>query len=281
MPVATDFTHQALGSYLGSANATWRERFSKGFSKSHSNYRYLKVFSDHLGRDDGQAYECVKLIERVCEKLCLPTTVMAQAAVMAKRLLASGEHTRRVTLAAVSAYAILASCKIERVMSVSTKDVLEAHTALGRRIKVSSMIQLSLESGFKIEARRPEDYLSRVLAKLSLNARMSKALASEGVAIGPYFKVLRQVAAEALSAVSEDLKAGHRPLALAATAVYAADLVLAERESRGRRISQRDLAECGDTSEYTVREQYRQIFMPSLSNSRFGLEPSRLLPLAR
>jgi len=281
VPVATDFTHRSLGSFLGSADATMGERFSKGFSKSHSTYRYLKIVSDFLGRDDGQAYECAKLVERVCEKLCLPSTVMAQAVVMARKLLVSPGHGRRVTLAAISAYSILASCRMERVMSVSTREVLEAHSSLGRRIKVSSIIRLSLESGIKIEARKPEEYLSRVLGKLSLNMRLSQALALEEKAVAPYLSKLRQLAADVLSVVSEDMKAGHRPCALAATAVYAADLILAGRESRSRRISQSDVAVCGDTSEYTVREQYRQIFMPSLSNSRFGLEPSRLAPSPR
>jgi transcription initiation factor TFIIIB Brf1 subunit/transcription initiation factor TFIIB len=279
-PVATDFTRQALGSYLGAAESTQEEKSSVGFSRSNSTYGYLKLVSDYSGRDDGAIYEVAKMVERVSEKLALPRMAMAQAVLIAKRLLPSREKSRKVTLAAVSAYAIIASCKIEGLSSVSTKDVIDAHRELGRRVKASSMIQLSLDSGMKTEARRPSDYVSRVIAKLSLNTKLIDELSSAGVRVPAYFRELHKVATEILARMGEDLRAGRRPCALAATAVYAAELTLAGRESRRRRISQRDVAECGDTAEYTVREQYRRIFnSPAMSKLETrqnpALQPSR------
>jgi transcription initiation factor TFIIIB Brf1 subunit/transcription initiation factor TFIIB len=276
---AADFTHQALGSYLGAHTPGGDERRPRGFSRSASTFGYLKLISDHAGRDDDTAYECAKMIERVSEKLGLSKVVMAEAVTVAKKVLKVREKVRRATLASVSAYSLIVACKIEGMGSVSTKEVIEAHTSLGRRVKVSSLIQLSLESGFKTEAKRAEDYLSRVVANLSKNSRLVGTLAKEGTGPSPYFHALRVQAREILSLVGDDARAGRRPFALAATSVYAAEVVIATRESRGRRISQRDVAECGETAEYTVREQFRQVFNPCVMNSRLGLESTQPLPL--
>ncbi|MDA4121013.1 MAG: hypothetical protein OK404_01235 [Thaumarchaeota archaeon] len=277
---ANDFTRQALGSYLGSPDGPGRERFSKIFSKSHSNYGYLKLVSDFVGRDDTSTYDCLKLVERVSDSLGLPRVVMARAVVIAKKLLASRKRGRRVTSATVSAFALIVSCRVDGALSVGTREILEAHQSLGKRVKVSSIIRLSLDSQIRAPARGPEDFLSKVLAKLSQRPAMLLTLRSQGVGIASYTKRLRELATEILALVGEDLKAGHRPSALAATAIYASELVLAERESRPRRISQKEVAECGDVAEYTVREQYRQIFNPSLQRAKLGLmqgPPAQLL----
>lgn len=71
-PQAVDFTGQALGGYLGPLDYGLRERFSRGLASSSSTFRYLKLVSDFAGREDSTLYSCVKMIERVCEKLSLP-----------------------------------------------------------------------------------------------------------------------------------------------------------------------------------------------------------------
>jgi transcription initiation factor TFIIIB Brf1 subunit/transcription initiation factor TFIIB len=269
-PALVELTTHALGSYLGSAGLTMGERNSRGFSKSHSTYGYLKTLSDFAGREDGSTYECAKIVERVCEKLSLPKMVAAEATVLAKRLVGCTKGTdRRITLAAVSACAILASCKAAGVASVSTPQVLEAHRSMGRRVKVSSVIQVALRSDLKARPTRPEECLSRLLVNLSKNTRLGGLLEAENVGMTLYLRELRSLAEEVLGLVDDSEKAGHRPSALAATAIYAAEVILAGREHRERRIAQKDVAECGEIAEYTVREQYRQIFTPSLTNSKF------------
>lgn len=272
-PVATDFTPQALGSYLGSVEATGRERSSRGFSTSHSNYGYLKTLSDFVGRDDGTLFECVRMVERVCENLSLPNVVMARAVIIARKMLGPRNERHRTTIAAVSAVAIVVSCRVGRVASVSTKEVIEAHRALGRTLKVSSMIRLFLESGIRLEPREAEDYVPRVVARLSVSRLAGQPMSPA------YVREIRILATEILGKVPEEMKAGHRPGALAATAVYAADLVLAAREGRSRRITQRDVALSGDAAEYTVREQYREIFAPTLG--RLAEQRTPVLPPGR
>lgn len=271
---------QSLGSYLGSISPTAKERSSKGFSKTNSTFAYLKVISDSAGRDDGAA-ECDRIVERIGEKLSIPSFAIRQATVLARRLLPLRTRIRGVTLAAISAYALDSSCKIAGVTSVSTREILDAHRSLGRRVKMRSLIQLSLDSQVKVRARRPEDCLTKIIAKLAQNARLASQFEKEGVKTSAYLMELRSMAGQVLSQVDEGMKAGHRPSALAATAVYAADQLLVKRDRRERRITQRDVAECGETAEYTVREQYREIFAPSLTNPAAGRSAAPLAQLAR
>lgn len=255
---------QALGSYMGSMGITRKERSSRGLTGSNSRYEYLKAVSDFAGRDEGAAITCAKMIDRVGEKLFLPGVVLLEASSIATKVLATEHPHRRFTIAAVSAYSLIAACKVEGATSVSVMEIIGAHAALGRRVTSSSIIQLTLESPIKTFARCPEDYLSRVLARLSMNRGLKDDLASEGVSQTIFFNSLRETAREVLTLVDEEARAGRRPGALAASAIYSAEMVLSFCESRRRRITQRDLAECGDTAEYTIREQCARIFMPAV-----------------
>jgi transcription initiation factor TFIIIB Brf1 subunit/transcription initiation factor TFIIB len=259
-PQAIDYTGHALGGYMGPMDYGYEEIFSKGFSGASSTFRYLKLVSDYSGKEDSSVYACAKMIERVCEKLSLPRIVVSQAVVIAKRLFCVKRSNSDVTVAAVSAYSIASSCKVYGVTSVGLRDIIAAHRALGRRVKVSAMIKLSLESPFRYGPRRAEDYLTRVVARLSSNRKLVDALRSSGISETAYFNKLRAAASEALSAVDQAERGGHNPCALAATAVYAAEVVLSGIESRKRLLTQRDVAECVDIAEYTVREQYGEIF---------------------
>ena len=279
-PVAIDFTGQALGGYMGSIEVSNRDRFSPGFSRSSSTYGYLKVVSDYAGREESSVYTSARMIERVCEKLGLPRVVMSHAILIAKKLLAANTRGRRVTVATVSAYALIASCKAEGVTSANVRDILAAYQALGRRVKASSLIQISLNSPIKTEARGPEDYVGRVIARLSMNPKLAAGLSKDCPFPTLYFNTLRVMAKEILDSLDWNAKAGRSPCALAATAVYGAELLLAKKEKRARRITQRDVAECGDTAEYTVREQYREIFMRAMLRSGRGAEESLPAPRA-
>ena len=240
------------------------------FAESRSEYRYLKKVSDFVGREDTSTYECLKLIERVSDWLMLPRDVMAGAIVIAKKILNSRSERLGVTTAAVSTFALIISCKARGGLSIGTREIIEAHRSLGRRVKISAIIRLTLDTQIFTPASRPEDNISKILAKLSQNRVLIGTLTAQKVGISAYFRELRGTALDILALVGEDLKAGRRPSALAATAVYASETILAKRDSRPRRISQRDAAESGDIAEYTVREQFRQIFSPSLLHSRFG-----------
>ena len=252
-----------LGSFMGTMRITPRERTSKGIAGSDSKYEYLKALSDFAGRDEGPGGACERIINRVGEKLSLPRVALDEASAVARTMLSSNHCHRRFTLAALSAYSLVTACRLGGVTSWSVREIISAHAALGRRVNASSFIQLSLESPIKTLPRRPEDYISRVLGRLSWNQRLAERLSSEGASQASYFGALREIAKELLSKVRPDELSGRRPCALAAASIYSAELVLAIRESRKRRLTQRLLAECGDAAEYTIREQCATIFTPA------------------
>jgi len=259
-PQAIDFTAHALGGYLGPLEHGYEERFSKGFARASSSFEYLKLVSDFAGKEDTAIYTCVKMIERVCEKLSLPRIVVGQAAVMANKLFAVKRERNDITTAAVSAYSIICACKIEGVTSVGVREIVDAHRLMGRRVKTSALIQLSLNSQTNAGARRAEEYVGRVIARLSSCSSLCSDLEGRGIKAASYFSRLRKAAGEVLAAVDQPSRGGHSPCTLAATAVYAAEISLARSESRKRLLSQRDIAVCVNVAEYTVREQYGEIF---------------------
>ncbi len=256
--------NQALGSFMGSRSMTRKETLTRGITGTGSNYKYLKVVSDFAGRSDGTPAACARLIERMGEKLCLPRVVRLEAAMIARKVLATEHPRRRMTTAAVSAYSLITACKLEGATSVSIREIIDAHAVLGRQVTSSSIIQLTLESPVKTSASSPEDYLSRVIARLSMNQYLRQQLSKEGVFQTAFFNALRTTAMELLRTVSDEAKVGRRPSALAGSAVYSAELVLSRCESRRRRLTQRDIAECGDTAEYTIREQCARVFAPAV-----------------
>ena len=253
-----------LGSYMGSMRSTDKERRMLGVSGSKLRYAYVKKVSDRTGRRDGGAETCEKMIRRVGEKLGLPRIVMDQAFAIARMLLSRGEHDRRTTLASVSAYSLIAACKIEGAISANVRDIIAAHRALGRNVSSSSIIQLMLESPFKTKPRTPGEYLGRIVAKLSMNRNLAERLRQEGASPTAYFNSLREIASDLLLAVKRVDLAGKRPCALAASAVYSAEVVLSIKGARKRRITQKTAAECSDAAEYTIREQCANLFMPAV-----------------
>ena len=260
---AIDFTGQALGGYLGSAEPTSEERHSGGLSGSQSRYSYLKVISDYAGREDGTVYACAKMVERACDLLALPRVVMAEAVIVAKRIL--GDLPRRsATSAAVSAFAIVTACKVIGGMPIGARDVIATLRAMGKRVRMSDLIQLSLDVPSHSSPRKPADCLQRVVAKLGTNQRLVRRLSAAGTPPVEYFRAVRGGADAALDEVDELAKSGHNPWALAATSLYVAESRLSKLEGRKPRISQKDVGIAAGVAEYTVREQYRKIFRPGL-----------------
>ncbi|MDG6988805.1 MAG: hypothetical protein JRN21_05700 [Nitrososphaerota archaeon] len=267
-PRPSVFGRPHLGSYMGSKWATMKERSSVGVSGSQTGYLHMKAVSDFAGRDDGPEVECAKMIERVAEKLGIPRFVTLQAAAIARKVVANPPPRRRLNVAEVSAYSLVAASRVEGVLSASVREILRAHAMLGRRVTTSAIIQLSLESPVKTYARGPEDYVTRVVGRLSLNQGLSRRLRQEGVPQTAYFVDLRTLALELLRATDRVSMEGKRPCALAAAAVYSAEVCLSLLERRKRRVTQKELADCGDTSEYTIREQCASLFAHPLAKIR-------------
>ncbi|MDE1858418.1 MAG: hypothetical protein KGI26_05075 [Thaumarchaeota archaeon] len=245
-----------LGSYMGAKRNANRDGNLRVPGED-SSYRRMKRLSDHVVRE-GSYVDCGRLIERVGERLFLPRVAILQAASLARSIM--GSPHRRLTVAEVSAYALVAACKIEGVTSVSIREILGAYADLGKRVSSSAIFRLTIDSPVRTYARRPEDYVPRVVAKLSTNKRLAARLARAGAMEAPYLESLRLMACEILERCEETALGGKRPCALAASAVYSAETVIAAMEGRSLVITQRECAECGDAAEYTVREQCSTVF---------------------
>ena len=261
-PRPRDAIRQFLGSYMGPPSAQARDRSARSITGTDAGYRYLKTVSDFAGRDEDSAVDCARLIERVGEKLSLPKAVQVEAASMAKRVLSDLKHSRRLTLTALSVYALVSACRVAGAVAVSPREIVDAHQSIGRRVNPSLVNYLSLESPIRTYASGAEGYLPRVLARLSASGVLSHRLEKEGVPMAAYLSALRDLGFEFLREADRTEMSGKRPCALAAAALYSAETVMALHERRGRRVTQRELAECGDTSEYTVREHVSTIFGP-------------------
>lgn len=262
---AADFTSQALGGYLGPLEHGSRERSTRGLSSTHSTFGYLKLISDFAGREETASYACVKLIERVCEKLALPRVVAGQAMMIARDLYRPNGAGTQTNSAAVSAHAIIAACKLARVTTVGVKEVVAVHRLLGRRVKFASLVKLSLASPYRTEARRAEDYIGRVVARLSSSEEFTTYLRERGYLPSMYLAHIRGASLAALGAVDGPRRGGHSPVAMAATAVYAGEAVLANIEGRSMLLTQKALANLAGVAEYTVREQYGRLFRPLIN----------------
>ena len=264
-PRPRDAVRTPLGSYMGPRFAGAGERTARGITGEEGGYRYLKVVSDSAGRGEGAAVDCARIIERVGEKLGLPGPVLMEAASTANRVLATVHRAARRTLTApVSAYSLISACRTSGVSAVSPREILATHAALGRRVSYSSVVQLAIDSPVRTYASGPDEYLSRVIGRLSANRRLSDRLARDGVQMPTYLAALRESGKELIALAEQTEMSGKRPCALAAAAVYSAETVLSACEGRNRRLTQRELALCGDTSEYTVRDQCAAIFLPAV-----------------
>ena len=259
------FGRQPLGSFMGRRKASLEEMRSR-LSGNNTSYLKMKRLSDHAAREGSYA-DCGRLIERVGERLFLPRVAVLQAAALAKGVMAA-HHRRRITVAEASAYSLVAACKIEGVTSVSIREVLGAFADFGKNVTSSAIFMLTVESPVRTFPRRPEEYLPRVIAKLSMNERLAGRLAKCGAPRAAYMDSLRRLAGEIMEECDRTALDGKRPCAVAASAVYSAEVVLAFRESRRPRVTQRDCAACGDASEYTVREQCSSIFSPVVAKLR-------------
>jgi transcription initiation factor TFIIIB Brf1 subunit/transcription initiation factor TFIIB len=252
---AVDYTNHSLGSFLGPMEYDRDEAPSKGFSGSSSTFRYLKTISDYSQVDEAGVYPCAKLIERICEKLSLPPGVMGQSIAVAKGLLVIRKERAGYTIAAISAFSMISACRICGVSSVGVREVVAAHRALGHNVRPSTLIKMGFDSPVKASAMRAEEHLGRVAG------RLSEVLPKLGAPPGYQYKLLH-LARRALGMLDSSVRGGHSPCALAATSFYAAENAVSESESRKRLFTQREVATCVNVAEYTVREQFCELFRP-------------------
>ena len=271
VPQAIDYTSHSLGSFLGPMEYGYEERFSSGFSRSSSTFKYLKTVSDYSHNEGAPLYTCARIVERVCEKLSLPKVVVAESMSIAREVIGLRRERGELTIASISAFAVINACKRLGTTNVGVREVMRAHWNLGYRVKTSLIIQISIDSPVKTRPRRAEEYLGNVMVRLPMT------LIRNGGMPANYTNRLYEAAQVALEQVDVPSRGGHNPRGLAATAVYAAEVALSELEGRKKLFSQREAARCGEVAEYTVREQFVEMFKSRMEALREVLRPKAVV----
>jgi len=233
-------------------------------------FRRLKVlheYSPGLAKLEGRR-RALRLLRKVVEILKLPPEICQDALKIYDQLLGIMPSTNYVILTATS---LLLACRIKGSKApVTLQEIAEALQVLGHRVAPRTIVKMAAfaVSHGKISApnmRRSEDYIDKMVKQLAeapmLLLRMSKA----GVKSRGYLDELKKIALQLLAKTPERAKSGKNPYTLAASAIYAADRVLAQRENREPVITQALLSKTLKIAEYTVREHWVKIFSHTAS----------------
>jgi transcription initiation factor TFIIIB Brf1 subunit/transcription initiation factor TFIIB len=270
------FGSYALGSFMGAGRQIAKNggRRFRGLDGSGRRYGYLKSVSDFTGREEGVQIDCSKIIERVGELLRLPRVTIVEATAMSRKVFGAPHAHHRVTAASVSAHCLISACKVGGVCSVDAQEIVRAHEPFGK-VTTASVMRLAFESPIRTDTRRPEEFVVPIIGRLSGSTKLARSLSEDGIPAERFLRSLAECSREILAKLEGGARWGKRPRTLAATSIYAAERTLAGREKRKPRISQRELAECVGSSEYTIREQFSSCFR-GVADATESRRPSHL-----
>jgi transcription initiation factor TFIIIB Brf1 subunit/transcription initiation factor TFIIB len=250
-----------LGSYMGRKE----DETSTADFNGNSTIGYAKRLSDNIGLDQAE-WNCAILTRRVADKLALPAFVRENAVALSGKMLADaregeGPTRRRMSVPAISAYAILSACRAAGMDHIGSKTVLQTYVNLGHKVTRSRLLWLGTQEKVPLRPADPTALLRTVMAALESNGTVARKLAKSGTEPGAYYRRLLQASQTIVSAI-RSMGEGRSPRTLAACAVY-----LASREMGPKVLTQKEAAESLGVAEYTVRE-----FVAEVSHE-FGFGP--------
>ena len=241
--------NRRLGSYIG----TNSDKNSDADFNGSCTVGRVKRLSDHMGEDQA-VWHSAAMIERVAGRLSLPAFVRQSAVALSEKMLADRRKNEesgrrhRVTVPAISAYALLSACRAAGLDHVSAKSILTAYADLGHRVTKSNLLRLGTESQVPFRSANPAALLQTAINGLESNPAVAERMKRQGVEPRQYFRRLLQ-ASGALVGELRGLREGTSPRTIAAGSVY-----LASRGIGPRIVTQKEVAEALQVAEYTVRE---------------------------
>jgi transcription initiation factor TFIIIB Brf1 subunit/transcription initiation factor TFIIB len=249
-----------LGSQMDFKGLNGDGKFS-GIGES-SSIRYYKRLSEHWLKTskESEEYYCMKVISRVCEKLSIPENVALYAFELSKNILSKKEGFGDISVPTVCLYTLIVSCKRAKISRISIKRLFKTFKTLGYRVSLASLAKVSCISNMAIEPKPVEEYLTTVIPAIISHPMVSERLKGHYLSPVDYERKLYRATVAVLSYVDRIRRGGHNPYAVATTAVYAGEIVLSKVEGRRPLFSQRMVSECVEVAEYTVREQYSELF---------------------
>jgi len=256
-----------LGSYVGEIGSEHRWYRYRGFP-SKSEYKRMKTIADRsIASEHPSESSAVRLILRLAEKLSLSEGVKIEAIRLAS-VLVRKKRSKKITIPAIVAFSVASACRAHGLSRVSMKDVVQLLVDMGYALSVSSILRISLINVFGSKPSEPSRYVRRVIASLSSSHSVRSRLGAFYCNTNEYFVKLAEVSLRVLERVRRARKSGHNPLALAATAVYAAEILLSRLERRPSVLTQKSVALVSGFAEYTIREQYCELFRETIETSQ-------------
>src|SRR2546428_6659050 len=185
--------NRRLGSYIG----TNSDKNSDADFNGSCTVGHAKLLSDHMGEDQA-VWHSTAMIERVAGRLSLPAFVRQSAMALSEKMLADRKKNEesgrrhRVTVPAISAYAILSACRATGVDHVSAKSILTAYTDLGHRVTKSNLLRLGTESQVPFRSANPAALLQTAVNGLESNPAVAEGMKKCRDEPRPYFRRIRK-----------------------------------------------------------------------------------------
>jgi len=189
---------------------------------------------------------CSMLTDRMAEKLGLPKSIAQAANVTAGRLLTQ-RKAYGWTIPSISAYSLLHACRAAAIVHISHREVLQAYSAAGYRVRKSDLLRIGLESGIPLPHPTSQDFVRAVIARIQASRKVAERLTKAGADHNNYFASLFELSKELARASNQSN--GFNPRTIAAGSVYLASVTMSPKT-----ITQKDAAETLGIKEYTVRE---------------------------
>lgn len=233
------------GNHLGSFMGTKDDEHSASAFNENSTVRRAKLLSDYLG-ETPSGFTCLKLVERVADRLSLPGFVRDNAILLSRKLLAERQN-HGATIPAISTYALISACRSAGIHHVDTRKVMQVHSDLGHRVTKSKLLRLGIDSSVRLPPNDPEGLAVTVVKGLQSSRSVMVRLGEKGIEATAYFSRLLQASKAVIGEARG--KRGISPRTLAAGSVYVAALRMPPKA-----FTQREVSETVGIAEYTVRE---------------------------
>src|SRR2546428_4900566 len=185
--------NRRLGSYIG----TNSDKNSDADFNGSCTVGRVKRLSDHMGEDQA-VWHSTAMIERVAGRLSLPAFVRQSAVALSEKMLADRKKNEesgrrhRVTVPAISAYALLTACRSAGVDHVSAKSILTAYADLGHRVRKANLLRLGTESQVPFRSANPEALLQTAINGLESNTAVAEGMKKCRDEPRPYFRRIRK-----------------------------------------------------------------------------------------
>lgn len=213
---------------------------------------------------DYKEHSCIRIISRISDRLELPETVSIYAFDLSRSFLDVRSKVRSISIPAICLYSLIVSCKKFCINKVNTKRLIQAFRELGYRISLSSIVRVSTVVDVPLVPKLSEDCLLTIIPAVVSNPIVKERIKKYYLSSVEYERKLYRTIISIPAYIDKYRKGGHNPYTLAATSVYAGEIVLSTIEKRLPIFSQHIVSRSVDVAEYTIREQYGKIFRESI-----------------